>query len=428
MVTKNAPTTFYYGANERYGIEYEFAEAFADYLGVQLQLTTVDQTEQVLPKISAGDAHIAAAGLSIAASPAADITFGPSYQRVSAQLVHRRGTQSPRSLDQLAGKTLEVQAGSTHVEILDQNREQYPALSWSEYRSTSAEPLLRRVADGTIDYAIVDSNEFELLRHYYPEVRVAFDLGVQNQLAWAVPASARELREEIDAFFASMQASGQLEEILDRYYVARRDFDLVSSRAFVRHLRDRLPKLRTAFEDAERATGIDWRLLAAIAYQESHWNPNAVSPTGVKGVMMLTVNTAGSVGVEDRADMRESILGGARYLASVIEMFPDRIPEEDRMLMGVAAYNIGFGHVEDARIITESKRADKDSWEDVRRYLPLLADESWYPYLKRGYAQGAIPVQYVDAVQHYYWLLDRLTATERFATLAESPEDLRDPI
>jgi membrane-bound lytic murein transglycosylase F len=236
------------------------------------------------------------------------------------------------------------------------------------------------------------------------------------------------MREAVDAFFSEITATGELQEILDRYYVARTDLDFVGKRAFLRHLNERFPQFRATFEEAQRETGIDWKLLAAIAYQESHWDPKAVSPTGVKGLMMLTANTAEIVSVQNRADPRESILGGARYLANVLNKFPERIPEEDRMLMAVAAYNIGFGHVEDARIITESKRADKDSWEDVRAHLPLLADEAWYPHLKRGYAQGQIPVQYVDNVRHYYWLLAGLSATEKYSALEPAAEDSSDPI
>ncbi len=416
VVTQNAPTTFYYGATERYGIEYELARAFADHLGVRLKLRTVEHVEQILPAIANGEAHIAAAGLTVTPERSALVDFGPGYQKITPLLICRMGANCPGSLDQIDGGRLEVRAGSSHVELLDQARLESPDLAWAEYRSTSAEPLLRRVADRTIDYAIVNSNEYELLRHYYPEVRIAQYLGQERELAWGLPRhQANDLREAVGNFFASLKASGELNQILDRYYVAHRDFDFVGSRAFVRHLNQRLPQLRDAFLEAERETGIDWKLLAAIAYQESHWNPAAVSPTGVKGLMMLTANTAKIVGIADRCNPEQSILGGARYLARVLDKFPKRIPEEDRMLMAVAAYNIGFGHVEDARIITETRKADKDSWDDVSEHLPLLSDEQWYPALQRGYAQGSISVQYVENVRHYYWLLDRLTSTEIFA-------------
>jgi membrane-bound lytic murein transglycosylase F len=423
IVTQNAPTTFYFGANdEPHGIEYDLAHAFADYLGVHLKLTTADQLWQVFPAVTGKQAHIAAAGLAVTGPRRDIIDFGPDYQTVTAEVIYRMGERQPAALSDLVGKTLEVRAGSSHVEMLHRALDSVPELAFAENPSASAEALMRRVADGTIDYAVVNSNEFNLLRHYYPEVRVAFDLAGSSALAWALPKNADGLREEVGKFFAEMEASGALQEILDRYADVSRDLDFVDSRAFVQHLRERFPRYRSVFEAAERETGIDWQLLAAIAYQESHWDSDAVSPTGVKGLMMLTVDTAAMVGVENRADPSESILGGARYLESVLEKFPDRIPYEDRLLMAVAAYNVGFGHVEDARIITESKRADKDSWEAVRDNLPLLADERWYPHLKRGYAQGAIPVQYVENVQHYYELIKGMTRTEIFAQLSSDDD------
>lgn len=419
VVTQNGPTTYYFGASERQGIEFDLASAFADHLGVRLQVSVADQLAEVIPAISAQNAHIAAAGLSITPARLNDVSFGSAYENVSAQLIYRMGMRRPRSLSQL-NSTVEVRAASSHASLLQEAAGKISGLNFSENPNASAETLIRRVANGEIDYAVVNSNEFELLQHYYPDVRTAFSLGDTNQLAWALPKGARDLQEEVEKFFAKITATGELQAILDRYYKVSRDFDFVGSRAFVQHLRDRFPLYQKTFEQAAAETGIDAKLLAAIAYQESHWDADAVSPTGVQGLMMLTVNTARMMGVEDRSDPHESILGGARYLARVMDKFPERIPEQDRLMMAIAAYNLGFGHVEDARIITESKDADKDSWQDVRDHLPLLADESWYPHLKRGYALGSVSVQYVDNVQHYLSLLEQATGTEIFASLPET--------
>ena len=421
VLTRNAPTTFYYGANERHGIEYELAQAFADHLGVRLRLTTADHFWEILPQVADRQVHIAAAGLAITEPRRELVGFGPGYQDVRAQLIYRMGISRPATLADVVGERLEVRSGTSHVAMLYRELDALPELSWAENRSSTAEALVRRVADGTIDYAVVHSNEFEVLRHYYPEVRVAFDLAADGELGWALPKGADDLREAVNEFFAEMRSTGELDRILDRYYESAWDFDFVDLRAFRRHLYDRFPQYQETFLQAERETGIDWRLLAAIAYQESHWDAGAVSPTGVKGLMMLTSRTANMMGVADRLDPHESILGGAHYLARVLDKFPERIPEDDRLLMAIAAYNTGFGHIEDARIITESLDADKDSWDAVRTHLPLLSDESWYPHLKRGYAQGSIPVQYVDSIQYYYWLLRQATGTEIFAVLAEQP-------
>ncbi len=265
-----------------------------------------------------------------------------------------------------------------------------PLLTWIEQPQGSDEELIRRVAEGDIDYTIADSHLFDLLRHFYPELRAAFAIGPDDHIAWALPKGDDSLRESVAAYFAEIQATGKLQQILDRYYFASREFDYVSSRAFVRHVNTRLPLYRDFFLEAERATGIDWRLLAAIAYQESHWDPSAVSPTGVRGMMMLTELAADTMDIGDRHDARSSILGGARYFVRTRAKVPDRIQEPDRSWLTVAAYNLGYGHVEDARILTQRQGADPDHWDYVRQRLPLLSDKDWYESVQRGFAPGQI--------------------------------------
>ena len=178
---------------------------------------------------------------------------------------------------------------------------------------------------------------------------------------------------------------------------------------------------RDYFVEAERATGIDWRLLAAIAYQESHWDPNAVSPTGVRGMMMLTEHTAETMEVEDRHDARSSILGGAHYFVRTRRKVPERIAEPDRSWLTVAAYNLGYGHVEDARILTQRQGGDPDRWNQVRQRLPLLSDKEWYERVQRGFAPGQTAVSYVDNVRRYYEILMWLDSRETLTTQEFQP-------
>ncbi len=423
VVTRNTPAAFYYGADEPRGIEYELARGYASRLGVGLRIYTADQ---VYPDLLDGKAQIAAASLTVADARKDFVTFGPAYQEIQPQVIYRGGTKRPHSLEDLRGGRLEVVADSSHAALLAQLRAEEPLLNWIEDSTGSAEELMKRVANGEIDYTIADSHLFAILRHFYPDLRVAFTLGPQNQLAWALPRGADSLRESIAAYFAEIEATGELERILDRYYFASREFDYVGSRAFIRHVSTRLPRYRGYFLEAERATGTDWRLLAAIAYQESHWNPGAVSPTGVRGMMMLTEHTAEMMEVDDRHDARSSILGGAHYFSRVLRKVPKRIVEPDRYWLAVAAYNLGFGHLEDARILTQSLGASPDSWEQVRERLPLLGDEQWHRRVKRGYAPGQTAVTYVDNVRRYYEILMWMDSRETFTNQQELPLD--DPL
>lgn len=426
VLTHNGPATFYYGKDEPRGIEYELVRGFAERLGVDLKIVVEDRLNSLLPGVRAGGpGHLAAASLVKTDPREALVTFGPSYGKVEQQVIYRRGSARPKSFADLVDGSIEVRAGSMHADLLEDARAELPALIWREDPRASLEDLIRRVHEGLIDYTIVPSNVFGLLRHSYPEARAAFSVGETYEIAWALPKGADDLREEVAAYFAEIEATGELDRLLDRYYFAARDFDYVGSRAFLRHIEERLPQFKPYFEEAAQLTGIDWRLLAAIGYQESHWNPDAVSPTGVRGLMMLTQDTASMMEVTDRVDARESAIGGALYFRNVVGKIPERIPEPDRTWLAVAAYNLGFGHLEDARIITQIQGGDPDRWDHVRERLPLLTEEEWYSRVKRGYARGHVAVQYVDNVRRYHellmWLADRQIVSEYRARTAPAP-------
>lgn len=410
VATRHSPTTFYtYDDNGR-GLDYELARGFADRLGVKLRIDASDRLEETLDAVAYGRAHIAAANLTVTTARRELVDFGPPYQTVEQVLLYRHRTAKPRGMQDAVGGRIVVVAGSSHAGLLERVRSAHPRLEWVEDPAVNDEDLARKVAQGEIDYTVIDLHGFELLRSAYPEVRAAFTVGQAGQMAWALPKNAPELAESVAAYFAEIAATGELRALVDRYYGTSRDFNYVESRTFARHFDSRLTRYRPLFEEAELETGISWRLLAAMAYQESHWNPGAVSPTGVRGLMMVTENTAQLVGIDDRNDPRESILGGARYLKLLRNMIPERIAEPDSLWLAVAAYNLGLGHLEDARIFAEIQGGDPDNWRDVRARLPLLADERWYKRAKQGYAPGGQAVAYVDNVQRYYERLQWMTA------------------
>jgi peptidoglycan lytic transglycosylase F len=422
VVTRNSPITYYLGVDGPMGPEFDLAAEFAAQLGVALYVYSVPTVSDVIAELATGHAHVAAAGLTQGQHLPPGLAFGPGYQRVQEQLIYRMGTRRPRSLAQAARGHIEVAAGSAHAATLAHLRSDEPELAWVENPGAATEELLDRLANHEFDYTVTDSNEFKINRSFHPDIRVGFDLTPGKSLAWAVAARDDSLVERVTAFFATIKAEGRLASLLDRYYARTQRFDYVRSRDFMAHIETRLPRYRHWFRDAAGQVGLDWRLLAAISYQESHWDPTAVSPTGVKGLMMLTDGTARLVGIEDREDPRQSIYGGARYFIWVRDKIPKRIKEPDRTWFALAAYNVGFGHLEDARKLTQMHHKDPDSWEDVREHLPLLSQERWYTRVKNGYARGWEPVRYVDAVRGYVEILDWVAGDSRPTTAALDEE------
>ncbi|MBE0439532.1 MAG: membrane-bound lytic murein transglycosylase MltF [Gammaproteobacteria bacterium] len=405
VLTRYGPTTYYVKGNELAGLEYELAERFATFLNVRLKIIVPENLGNMLTLIEQGKADIAAAGLTITPARKDLIRFGPVYQEVTEQLVYRNGNPIPQDITALNGQ-LEVVASSSHVEQLESYKQDIPELEWTENQQLDSSGLLELVQLEMIDYTIADSNEIAANQGLFPELRVAFDISEPRPLAWALPLSEDgSLYNEIVTFFAQLDQSGDLDRLIAKYYGHIRRFDYVDTRAFHHRILTDLPTYQPLFEQAAKQYGFDWRLLAAISYQESHWDPKAVSSTGVKGLMMLTQATAKQMNIDNREDPQQSIPAGAAYLAYIRENLPERIQEPDRTWLALAAYNIGLGHLEDARILTQKNGKNPDLWPDVKQILPLLGKKKWYEQTRYGYARGGEPVRYIENVRRYYDIL-----------------------
>lgn len=409
VATRNSPMAYYQGAVGPEGPEYELAAGFARRLGVRLELRLAPSSLAAVYDVLRNRAQVAAAGLIANAEPRTAVMFGPAYQHIDQYVVYRLGDPLPRGPADLVGRRIVVAKGSTHAALLWRLAEKHPGLGYTEIPGADSLDLLALVNAGRADLTIADSTEFTLGRHFHPDLRPAFKFTESEAIAWALGPRSQDLLAEVGRYFAALEASGELEAIRERYRRSLLRYDRVDAANFVGGVRERLPLYRAHFEEAAGTTGFDWQLLAAIGYQESKWDVNAVSPTGVRGLMMLTAETARRVGVRDRTDARESILGAARYLALIRRTVPKRIAEPDRTWLALAAYNVGYGHLEDARVLTEDRGGDPDAWVDVRETLPLLARERWFAKTRRGYARGWEPVGFVRNVQTYTELLRWMT-------------------
>ncbi len=405
VVTRNSPTTYYEDVDGPAGLEYEMAKLFAEELGVELTLVIPETFDDLLEQISSNRVHIAAAGLTITKDREKIFQFGPAYQEITEQLVYNIANRRPRNLAKLDG-TLEVVANSSHEERLKYLTEVIPDLSWKANHEMESEELLQMVSDNIIEYTIADSNELSLNQRFLINLRVAFDTSEPQMLAWAMPKSNDySLYHAVQNFFKKIEENGELTRLIERNYGHVDDFDYVGTKIFMRHIETRLPAYQDFFEEAAERQGVDWRMVAAMGYQESHWDPDAVSPTGVRGIMMLTLKTAKDMKVKNRLDPESSISGGAKYFKKTLDRIDEDITEPDNYWMAMAAYNVGYYHLQDARIITRKLNKDPNRWIDVRESLPLLAKKKWYKQTRYGYARGWEPVRYVENIRSYYDIL-----------------------
>lgn len=403
VVTRNGSTTYYVDRHENpAGPEYALITDYAEARGWQVQWTMVDSTAEVLNVLETAETHLAAAGLTLQKSRDGRFSRGPAHTEITEQLVcHRESRPLPRKPEEMAGTEIVVTAGANYIDTLNRLAEKHAGITFRVDKQRTTEVILAAVADKTVGCTVADSNIVQVMRRHFPHLEIAMNLTTGQNVGWYLPSGSEKLANDAREWMNSREGDEAISRMENRYFAYIDDFDFVDLRALSRRIQKRLPKFIDEFEKAETKTGMPADLLAALAYQESHWNPKAVSPTGVRGIMMLTQNTAQSLDVTNRLDPEQSIDGGARYLADRHRRLPETIPEPDRTYLALASYNIGRGHLLDARELARQLGKNPDSWQDMSEVLPLKADKRYYPSTRYGYARGYEPVHYVQRIRNY---------------------------
>ena len=408
--TQNIPRADKTGEDSQTGFEHDLATLFARELGAKPKFVVLPSYQKLLEAMRDGRGHIAAAGLAPTFELRQQFAFGPSYKIIQNQLIYRSSETKPRSMKDALGKRISVIAETPGHDLLRELTGDFPGIAIDVLpQDADPEELLKRVESEQSDFALTDNYAFMVGKRVHPDLAMAFSVGRENKVAWAfAPQVDYDLQQSTVLFFEKIRNNGALARLVDRYYGHTNRIQAVDAEEILSKMQTALPKLRPYFHEAQQTTGIDWRLLAAVGYQESHWDALATSPTGVRGLMMLTEDTADRMNVKNRLDARESILGGARYLLTLRDAVPIRIQEPDRTWLALAAYNQGYGHLEDARILTQRMKLDADAWLDVRKAYPKLREPEIYESLKHGFCRGDEAVQFVENIRNYADILIKL--------------------
>uniref|UniRef100_UPI003F69F42F membrane-bound lytic murein transglycosylase MltF n=1 Tax=Porticoccus sp. TaxID=2024853 RepID=UPI003F69F42F len=363
IVTLMGSTTYFQNAKGEGGFEYWLARAFAEHLGVELKVTPRESVSGIIVAIGGPLGGMAAAGLTVTPQRLKTLRFSRPYYEVTQKLIYRNGSKKPRNIGDLSGGQLLVIPQSSHSERLKELKGELPSLEWREAPGLEMLDLMAMVDSGEVEYAIVDSISFLVDRGIYPRARGAFDISDPQPIAWAFPGHGDDsLLEAANRFLDQYEASGDLDRLKKRTLIQANEFNFAGSQLFMKRVSSRLPDYLGMFQEVAQEYNIDWQLLAAIAYQESHWDHKATSPTGVRGLMMLTLPTADEMGIEDRLEPRQSLDGGVRYFLKTKSRIPEGITEPDRTWFAMAAYNVGLGHLEDARVLTQRAGRNPDLW------------------------------------------------------------------
>lgn len=401
LVTQNSPTTYFEDRDHQTGFELDLARRFANFLDVRLRIEIADSLEEMLLILQHTPGAFVAPGFAVNNKQLVDVLHSTPYIELTQQVVYRKGSLRPRSVEQLQQGSLLVSSQSEQSNALRNAQNAFPELSWQEGSNIPLPNLLELVSKRKIKYTVVNSNEFQLVRSFYPDLGVAFDLGAKQNLSWLFAKRGDQgfLQASKD-FFKTIKQDGTLVTLNQHYFGQTSQLNFDGAIRFLRKVKRHLPKYEEQFKNAAIMNNLNWHLLAAMSYQESHLNPNAKSYTGVRGLMMLTKNTAKELGIKNRLDPQQSIEGGARYISKLRKRLK-HVQEPDRTWMALAAYNVGFGHLKDAQKLAKKKGLNPKRWDDVKKTLPLLSQKRYYKKTQHGYARGMEPVKYVKNIRRY---------------------------
>lgn len=402
----NAPTVYYVGTVNPQGFEYELLSDYAKSINVELNLTVVHTVKEALKLTRKGVGDITAASLSVNAEREKEFKFGPYYHSIHEELIchnslYKKGTM-PKELNETIGLNIVVGKDTSSETTLLKLKRELNGFDFNTTAELSTEGLLEQVWKKKIDCTVVDSHMFRISQRYYPELVRTMRLTDKINLGWLLRKGDDSLNESLFRWMNKYERSGKMAELNHFYYDFLDVFDYFDTTVFHKRLSNRLPKYENHFKRAGEKYNIPWMLLAAQSYQESHWNPHAKSHTGVRGMMMLTRDTAKLLKVKNRLSVAESIDGGAKYFDMMKNILPKEVTGKNLWALSLAAYNIGVGHVYDAQELAKKLNKNPYSWNDLKTVLPLLSQKKYYKNLKYGYARGNEPVRYVDAIQHYH--------------------------
>ncbi len=404
LITNKSISTYYYYNGKPTGFEYDLAKEFAKYLNVDLDVVTPGWNN-MFAYLEEGKGDFIASGLAITKSRLEKVNFSIPYMTIQQHIIHHKLIFGPKNIDDLTFRSIDVRRGTSYHSRLEEIKNSGVHFNYILHDNIPTEELIRMVYDRKIKFTIADNNVAYLNQRHFPDIRIGIALREKEPLAWAVNKNDLQMLEQINKFFLFANETGILKQISDKYYMNIEDSDPFDLKRFHQRIETRLPKYKKTIVEESLKYGFDWKLIAAVVYQESHFNPNAKSFTNVRGLMQVTTRVAEEMGIENRLNPSQSIKAGIKYLDKMVKKFNYIEDEYERTLLALASYNIGYGHVTDAMKIAKNMGLVENRWQNLKTVLPLLSKPEYYKKTKHGYARGWEPVLYIERILTYFDIL-----------------------
>lgn len=391
------------GASE-IGVEYQLLQQFCEQNDLQLQVLVYPNNSEMFSALELGRIDVAGGHLTITEKRQQRFNFSRPFAHSSIKVVTWSKWKNIKSLADLKHAKGAIVADSSYQEFIQQQDIQFEHLSDDNQKNLFE--LIGMVSKKQLDFTLADSEIIEIYDKFFPNLLFPLQLTEPTGIAFALNRTdSHRLKQRLDLMLEKTQVDGRLQQFREQIIQQIPKLKTTQTIAFLTYLYTRWSNLRTLFKQTAAQHDFNFLLLAAISYQESHWNSKAVSPTGVRGLMMLTQRTAKEVGISDRNDPQQSLIGGIRYFKKLYAKFPERISPQDRIAFALASYNMGYRHLEDARILTQRNHKDPDLWTAVEPFLRQLNQPKIGKTLKWGVADGETAANYVNNIFTYWQML-----------------------
>ena len=418
-------TSYFIYRGQPMGYQYQMLQELAKYLDLRLDVQVSNDIEETFNQLNSGDIDLIAINLTVTADRKKKVAFTFPNSQTRQVLVQRLPENymrlNPRQVEDslirnqldLAGKTVYVQKGSVYAERLKTlSNEIGEAINIIQV-PVESEQLVHMVARGEIEYTVADENVAAVNKTYFPGIDIETAISFPQNLAWAVRKDSDELKAEIDSWLKDFRQTSRYAVIYNKYFRNQHTANMVSSDYYVLGS-GKISRYDDVVKRESERIDWDWRLVSSMIYQESRFNPDAVSWAGAFGLMQLMPATAGRFGVSRNSPPESHIRAGASFIKWLDKRFEDEIPDrQERTKFVLAAYNVGKGHIDDARRLAEKYGDDPNVWEDsVEKWLLNKSQPKYYrdPVVKHGYARGIETTNYVaqvmDRYEHYKNIVD----------------------